>query len=140
MASLSFRAILLKIEGVVGKVLGAVVIAEPEVQAILPVFGPLAAAVGSTVFGAVNSVETLITGVQQGQAKKEATVAILQSQIPNLQAVIALIGKDAKLSPTALNAISPIVDAGVTFANALLNFQSAITPDAAPPPVPAATA
>jgi hypothetical protein len=138
MASLSFRAILLKFEGVFSKVLGAVVIAEPEVQAILPVFGPLAAAVGNTVFGAVNSVETLITGVQQGQAKQQSALAILQAQIPNLQAVVNVIGKDAKLSPTALNAISPIVDAGVTFANALLNFQSAITPDVATPPVPAA--
>ena len=125
---MSFKSILLKVESVVGKVLGVVVTAEPEVESVLPIFGPLAATAGNLIFGVVNSVETLITGVDQGLAKKESAVAILQAQLPNLAAVVELIGKDAKLSPAQLNAIGPIVDAGVAFANALAAFQTSLVP------------
>ena len=131
---MSFKSILLKIESVVGKVLGGVVAAEPTVETILPVFGPLAAGLGNLVFGVVNSVETLITGTEQGQAKKDSALAILQAQAPNLEALVSLIGKDVKLSPAQLNALGPIIDSGVAFANALAAFEASVTPSTAAKP------
>lgn len=131
---MAFLSILKRIENGIGVVLGTVEKVEPTVTALLPelaaipVFGPLAAEVIPLAFNTVNSLETLVTGVQQGQAKGTAALAILQAQLPNLDSVEAAIGKDAKLSPAALNAVQPMINGAVALANAVAAFQAELKP------------
>jgi hypothetical protein len=138
----SFKSVLLKVESVVGNVLGGIQAVAPEVNALLPivdtipVFGPLAAEIIPIAFGATNAMETLITGVQQGQAKQQSAIAILQAQTPNLESVIAIIGKNVGLSPAALNMIPAIVNGAVAISNAVAEFEAQLQAQVAATPKP----
>ena len=130
-----FKAIGRGIEKVVG--VGATVVtaginvAEPFVAELNPAAGAILDLVGK----ATASVESIVTGVQQGIAKKQAATDIITAELPNVQAIISEFGSGFQI-PTA--ELSTLIDASVAEKNALAAFVAAVKPTkATPTPTPA---
>ena len=118
------------------KVLGVGLTVETAVEAavepVLIVLDPAAAAILAKVQVVVGSLEQMVTTAQQGTAKAESAVQILQQEIPALQAVITATGSGYQL-PTAQ--AQALVNDAVQLYNTLNTVIQGFKP---PPPAPAA--
>lgn len=118
------------------KVLGVGLTVETAVEAavepVLIVLDPAAAAILAKVQVVVGSLEQMVTTAQQGTAKAESAVQILQQEIPALQAVITATGSGYQL-PTAQ--AQALVNDAVQLYNTLNTVIQGFKP---PAPAPAA--
>ena len=105
---------------------------EAAVEPVLIVLDPAAAAILAKVQVVVGSLEQMVTTAQQGTAKAESAVQILQQEIPALQAVITATGSGYQL-PTAQ--AQALVNDAVQLYNTLNTVIQGFKP---PPPAPAA--
>jgi hypothetical protein len=117
---MSFSSIFKKIEMVALKVIGVadsvVTVATPLLG---PVLGPSAAAILVLIQKGVNGAESLITGVDQGLAKKQTAGTIVTAELTQLSEIVAEFGANLKLSPAAEQAIGVATDGAVAVANAI---------------------
>jgi hypothetical protein len=96
-------------------------VAEPFVAE----FSPPAAALLMLVNKATGAAEMLITGVQQGVAKKQTALQIIEAELPNVQAIVAQFGSGFVIPQAELSAL---IDASVAEKNALAAFVAAVKP------------
>lgn len=116
------------IEKVVGVGASVVATASAAAEPFVAALNPAAGAILDRVTKISATVESLITGAQQGIAKKQTATEIITAELPNVQELIASFGSGFTIPTLEL---STLIDATVAEKNALAAFIAAVKPKAA---------
>jgi hypothetical protein len=84
-----------------------------------PVLGPSASELLQLFLKGISGAEVLITGAQQGAAKKETAGTIITAEIPTLDSIIASLGSNVVVPANLQAAIGPGIDGAVALVNAI---------------------